>query len=96
MAELERHDFLKVAGLTAASLVLGGCVESFQKLSDKGNRRPNIICIMSDDHAAPAISTYKGFLSGVAKTPNIDRLAKEDMLFENCFCTNSICGRPMS
>jgi arylsulfatase A-like enzyme len=46
---------------------------------------------MSDDHAAPAISAYGGFLAEVAKTPNIDRLAKEGMRFDNCFCTNSIC-----
>ena len=54
-------------------------------------QRPNILFIMSDDHAAPAIGAYNGFLANVAPTPNIDRLAKEGMLFENCFCTNSIC-----
>ena len=53
--------------------------------------RPNILYIMSDDHAAPAISAYDGFLAEAAPTPNIDRLADEGMLFENCFCTNSIC-----
>lgn len=55
------------------------------------NERPNILFIMSDDHAAPAISAYGGFLAEAAPTPNIDRLAKEGMLFRNCFCTNSIC-----
>jgi arylsulfatase A-like enzyme len=49
---------------------------------------PNIVFIMSDDHAAHAISAYGGRL---IKTPNIDRLAKEGMKFENCFVTNSIC-----
>ncbi len=53
--------------------------------------RPNIIYMMSDDHAAPAISAYGGFLSEVFKTPNIDRIADEGMLFRNTFCTNSIC-----
>ena len=55
------------------------------------DERPNILFIMSDDHAAPAISAYGGFLAKSAPTPNIDRLAKEGMLFRNCFCTNSIC-----
>ncbi len=55
------------------------------------NDRPNILYIMSDDHAAPAISAYGGFLAAAAPTPNIDRLAQEGMLFRNCFCTNSIC-----
>jgi arylsulfatase A-like enzyme len=46
---------------------------------------------MSDDHAAPAISAYGGFLTDVFQTPNIDRIAREGMRFENTFCTNSIC-----
>ena len=54
-------------------------------------KRPNILFIMSDDHAAQAISAYGSRLAEVAPTPNIDRLAKEGMLFRNCFCTNSIC-----
>ncbi|QDS86804.1 Arylsulfatase [Rosistilla ulvae] len=54
--------------------------------------RPNILYIMSDDHAAPAISAYGSRLAEVAPTPNIDRLAKEGALFTNAFCTNSICS----
>ena len=44
---------------------------------------------MSDDHASHAMSCYG---SRINKTPNLDRLAKEGMLFNNCFCTNSICA----
>ena len=50
--------------------------------------RPNILFIMSDDHAAHAIGAYG---SRVNQTPNIDRLAREGMLFRNVFATNSIC-----
>src|SRR5207253_609876 len=50
--------------------------------------RPNLIYIMSDDHAAHAISAYG---SRVNQTPNIDRLAREGMLLRNVFATNSIC-----
>src|SRR5215217_5028580 len=50
--------------------------------------RPNIVFIMSDDHAAHAISAYG---SRVNRTPNIDRLAREGMLLGNVFTTNSIC-----
>ncbi len=49
---------------------------------------PNIVFIMTDDHAAHAISSYG---SKLIKTPNIDRLAKEGMRFANAFVTNSIC-----
>jgi arylsulfatase A-like enzyme len=51
-------------------------------------QRPNILFIMSDDHAAHAISAYG---SRINQTPNIDRLAQEGMLFRNAFVTNSIC-----
>src|SRR5262245_13564305 len=51
--------------------------------------RPNVLLVFTDDHAAHAISAYG---SKINKTPNIDRLAKEGMLFRNCFCTNSICA----
>ena len=51
--------------------------------------RPNILFVFTDDHAAHAISAYG---SKVNKTPNLDRLAKEGMLFRNCYVTNSICG----
>ena len=50
--------------------------------------RPNIIFIMSDDHAAHAISAYG---SRVNSTPNIDRIAREGTRFDNVFATNSIC-----
>jgi arylsulfatase A-like enzyme len=50
--------------------------------------RPNILYIMADDHASHAISAYG---SKVNRTPQIDRLAKEGMRFDNCFVTNSIC-----
>ena len=53
--------------------------------------RPNILFIMSDDHACNAISAYGGRLSEVAPTPNIDRIAKEGIRFNKCFVTNSIC-----
>ncbi|MDX2040377.1 MAG: sulfatase [Acidobacteriota bacterium] len=49
---------------------------------------PNIVFIMTDDHAAHAISAYGSRLN---KTPHLDRLAKEGMKFENAFVTNSIC-----
>ena len=56
-----------------------------------GNK-PNIIFIMADDHAAQAISAFGHPISKLAPTPNIDRIAQEGAIFNNNFCTNSICG----
>ncbi len=50
--------------------------------------RPNFVFIMSDDHAAHAISAYG---SRINTTPHLDRIADGGMRFDSCFCTNSIC-----
>ncbi len=55
-------------------------------------QRPNILFIMTDDHALSAISAYDGYLSKVAPTPNIDRIADEGVRFDNMMVTNSISG----
>lgn len=55
----------------------------------KVNARPNIVFIMSDDHASQAISAYS---CGLNNTPNIDCIAGEGLLFRNNFVSNSISG----
>ena len=59
------------------------------KVEEQAPKRPNIIFIMSDDHAYQAISAYDDRL---IQTPNIDRIAKMGMLFTNASVTNSICA----
>ena len=53
--------------------------------------KPNILYIMSDDHAANSISCYGSILSKVYKTPNTDRLYNEGCRMDDFFSTNSIC-----
>lgn len=49
---------------------------------------PNILFIMTDDHAVPALSAYGGKLNS---TPHLDELAGEGARFDAAFVTNSIC-----
>jgi len=56
---------------------------------EKAAQKPNILFIMSDDHAYQAVSAY-GF--GLNQTPNIDRLAEEGAIFTRACVTNSICA----
>jgi arylsulfatase A-like enzyme len=51
--------------------------------------RPNIVFIMSDDHAYQAISAYG---SDIIQTPHIDRIANQGIKFSKAFVTNSICA----
>ena len=72
---------LTVALLTACFL---------SAIQAEASQPPNIIFIMSDDHAYQAISAYQDHL---IQTPNIDRLAEEGMLFARMYtepgCTPS-------
>ena len=70
--------------LTILITFLQGCNEASEIKT-----KPNILFIMSDDHAYQAISAYDDKL---IQTPNIDRIAKEGMLFNNACVTNSICA----
>src|SRR5438876_12451382 len=78
--------FIRYSILALIAALLGLPLSAAQ--TQQPLKRPNIVFIMSDDHAAQAISAYG---SKLIQTPNIDRLAKEGMKFENCFVTNSIC-----
>ena len=91
MRKMNRRDFMRLAVGGTAFAAMDGFSNSPLLGKDRKDR-PNILFIMSDDHAAQAISAYGGFLSDVAKTPNIDRIAKEGMRFDNCFCTNQFSG----
>ena len=72
------------------ALVLFSCQsETSQSTNKKDAERPNILFVMTDDHAQQAISAYG---SQLIETPNIDRLAKEGMLFNHAYVTNSICA----
>ena len=75
---------------TRKSFVITGLTLCAAGLTQAQNKAPNILFIMSDDHTSQAISAYGGFLGQYLPTPNIDRLAKEGALMNNCFVTNSI------
>ena len=86
-SRITRREAMRLGAVcTASALGYAGCA-TVRK--DVAPRQPNIVYIMSDDHAAHAISCYG---SRINKTPNIDRLATGGMRFENCFCTNALCA----
>ncbi|SEE65401.1 sulfatase family protein [Ruania alba] len=53
------------------------------------SRRPNIVLILSDDHAAHAMGCYG---SQVNETPSLDRIATEGVRFDRAGCTNALCA----
>ncbi len=65
------------------------CILITNWVASNAQSRPNIILIVSDDHAYQTIGAYG---SKLMKTPNIDRIAKEGVVFNKAYVTNSICG----
>jgi uncharacterized sulfatase len=76
-------------------IIICGMIILFLTLACSCSRKPikpNILFIMSDDHAMAAISAYNSRLTSLAPTPNIDRIAREGALFYSNYCCNSISG----
>lgn len=69
----------------------GIIILSVPVLSCKQEMKPNILFIMSDDHTTQAFGIYGSRLAGLNPTPVLDSLAKQGIIFDNAFCTNSIC-----
>jgi len=82
---MKRRDFINTMALGTAAT----CLPQDLSAGAASGGRPNIIFIMTDDHASHAMSCYG---SRINKTPNLDRIAREGKRFNNCFCTNSICA----
>ena len=77
---------------TVISVFLTLSLGAQSKTDVNTTNRPNIVFIMSDDHAVSAVSAYDDWLAEIAPTPNIDRIADNGMLMTRTFNTNSICG----
>lgn len=64
-------------------------LSSFVILHSSFAAKPNVLFILCDDIRPDAVGAYG---SKHVKTPNIDRLANEGVLFKNTFCTTSLCS----
>ncbi len=85
---LTRRDALKAIG-TAAALGIGGLPFGEGLFAQTPSRRPNILFVLTDDHRADCMGVMgHPFL----KTPTMDRIANEGVLFENAFVTTSLCS----
>jgi arylsulfatase A-like enzyme len=51
-------------------------------------KRPNVLLIMTDQHRADALGFMGG---GIVQTPNLDRLARRGVIFDNAFAQSPVC-----
>jgi len=94
-----RREFLKAAGVTAASVSLGslgsGCRTGGAGRGSASLRdRPNIVFILADDLGYGDLGCYG---QKTIQTPNLDRMAAEGMIFADhysgtCVCAPSRCS----
>lgn len=80
-------NYTRLTTLSVCTLGIAATGASREGHSKQKDGRPNIIFMMSDDHAYQAIGAYGSVLN---QTPNIDRIASEGALFKHNYCANSI------
>lgn len=71
------------------SISLGGSLLMTALSTMAQGERPNIVYIMTDDHTAQMLSAYG---NSPIKTPNLDRIAQDGVIFRNSFVANSLSG----
>src|SRR5687768_16282069 len=77
---------LAAGAATGLPAFLGGCAPSVVR--GAAARRPNILFVMTDDHAQSALGVYG---NRILKTPNLDRIGNEGLRFDQAFVTNALC-----
>lgn len=84
LTRYSKHSFL-LAALILSSF-LGSCASGSG--GEAREKRPNIIFLLTDDQRADALGIMG---NPILKTPNLDRLGREGILFTNAYVTTSIC-----
>ncbi len=90
-----RNLLLGTSSLIAAAAMTSGAVAQAQKAAPStsatptsSGKKPNILVIFGDDIGQTNLSCYSFGVMGY-KTPNIDRIAKEGMMFTDYYAENS-------
>ena len=86
--KMNRRDFLKTAGLTAAALVVPGCSDFLRTSGRTSTDKPNLVIVFCDDvgYADVGVFGAKGY-----QTPNLDRMAAEGVKFTDFYAAAPSC-----
>ncbi len=82
---LTRRSFIKTAAAVSAGVSVAGCAQGF---SSKASRKPNILYLMTDQHRADCLGCVG---NKVIKTPHLDSIAKDGVVFSNAYSSTPSC-----
>ncbi|MCX2477003.1 sulfatase [Pedobacter sp. MC2016-05] len=85
----KNFSILCLAMLVATSLIMSSCKQKKNAQSDGGEgKRPNILMVMSDNQSWNHVGVYG---DPIVRTPNMDKVAKAGVRFNNAFCSSPSC-----
>lgn len=84
-SKLSRSEFLRTALLGGMALAVPSALG--QPASGK-SKPPNLVVVLADDHAYRGV----GYNNAVVKTPNLDRLGREGVVFDHAYVATPICA----
>ena len=80
-----RHLIIFVLGITLIQC------KNFKTQDKTEANQPNIMLIVTDDQGYADLSAYS-HVSAQCQTPNMDRIAKAGVLFDNCYVSGPVCS----
>jgi arylsulfatase A-like enzyme len=87
MSTISRRDFIKTAAAGGIAAVLSGCESGLRRAY--GQERPNIVYILADDLGYGDLGCYG---QKDIRTPNLDRMAREGMVFTQHYSGSTVCA----
>ena len=95
MRSMNRREFVKVSGAAAGASLLASCGLRFAGSSSQ-TVRPNLLFVYADQWRRMAMSHYRGAagynMGDPVNTPNLDRFAKEGMIFNSAVACSPVCS----
>jgi arylsulfatase A-like enzyme len=97
MKSTTRRQFIKYTSKFAGALGVCRYSSSAYLRTSRNKNQPNLLYIMTDQMRFSAMGCMEGAPGvseepGCVRTPNLDRLAGEGVLFENAFSTTPVCS----
>ncbi|MHC4364044.1 MAG: arylsulfatase [Planctomycetota bacterium] len=83
--QMSRREFLRVGAGLSAGIAVGGCLG---KLRGARDGRPNILYLMTDQQRGDCMGCAG---NSVIRTPNLDAIGKEGVVFANAYTSTPSC-----